>query len=284
MHLAIDDPPPAAPLPRGPWADLLARIADEVVLDGSVRIAGELVSARIGCRLLTAALSDALHERYFRSSPSLRGPRATTGRGGGGTVTRIALALRQQFLGRDGWTFRYGSAAGVPVFVVAAGGGPGNVATSVFLDLTPAIAPEVFARMVTTLEGYGLGFRAELRGESAYPERLGAAVVTVARPHAAAVARIALRMRERSPLTFGTSVAPFTRPLAPGIGLADEPGNGMDFGRHRCRLIASALVAAGPGAGPAQRRAAVVQGLIDAGLDPAALHLNPGHREVPTGR
>jgi hypothetical protein len=138
--------------------------------------------------------------------------------------------------------------------------------------------------MVTTLEGYDLGFRAELRGDPAYPERLGAAVVTVARPHAAALVRVALRMRERSPLLFGRSVAPFTRPMAPGVGLADEPDDGTPFGRSRCGVLASSLVDAGPGAGPAERRAAVLRGLTDAGLDPAALHLNPGNPDFATGR
>jgi hypothetical protein len=280
LSLACDDPP----LPHGPWIPLLARIADETELDGSVRVAGELLHARIGCRLVTAALTDALHARYFRSSTSLLDARPTAGRGGGAACARLADALRPRFLGRDGWTLRYRSEAGVPVFAVTAGGGPGPVAASCFLDLTPAIAAEAFAGMITTLEGYGVGFRAELRGDARDPERLGAAVVTVARSHAGAVVRVAQRMRDRSPLLFGPSVAPFTRPMARGIGLADEPDDGTPFGRHRCRLIAAALVAAGPGADRAERRTAVLRALTDAGLDPVALHLNPGNPEFPGAR
>ncbi|MCW2636407.1 MAG: hypothetical protein JWQ99_2774, partial [Blastococcus sp.] len=37
--------------------------------------------------------------------------------------------------------------------------------------------------------------------------------------------------------------------------------------------------AAGPAAGPAERRAAVLGALAEAGLDLAALHLNPGTPE-----
>jgi hypothetical protein len=74
-------------------------------------------------------------------------------------------------------------------------------------------------------------------------------------------------------------VPAFTRPLAPGIGLADEPREGQDVGRHRFRVVAAALVAAGRHATPDQRRDAVLKALADACLDPRALHLNPGNPE-----
>ena len=281
MPLAVDDPPPAVPAVDGAESGLLARIADDVEVGTSVRVAGELLPVPTRCRLVTAALADALHARYFRGP--LRSPgRGTLGRHGGREAcARLVTALRSDFLGRDGWSFRYRSATGVPVFEVTAGGGPGRDPASCFLDLFPAVAPEAFAQLVTTLDGYGVGFRAELRGDPAAPERVGAAVVTVGRSHVPALARVLLRMRDRSPLLFGQSVAGFTRALAPGIGLADEPADGTEFARHRCRLIAAALVAAGPGAGPAERRTAVLRALTDAGLDPGALHLNPGSPEFP---
>jgi hypothetical protein len=34
---------------------------------------------------------------------------------------------------------------------------------------------------------------------------------------------------------------PLCLPLAPGVGLAADPDNGMTFGEHRCHLIALAL-------------------------------------------
>jgi hypothetical protein len=191
----------------------------------------------------------------------------------------VASALRPRFLGRSGWTLSHRITAGVPAFAIVAGGGPGRTAATCFLDLTPAAAPDAYAQLVTTLEGYGLGFRAELCGDPAMPEQLGAAAVTVGREHVLAVARVALRMRERAPLLFGTTVPAFTREVAPGVALADEPDDGTPFGRHRCGLLASALVRAGHGAGPGARRAAVLLALTSAGLDPAAPHLNPGNRE-----
>jgi hypothetical protein len=257
---------------------LLLRIADETELDGTVRVAGEPLAVLGGSRLVTAALTDALHARYFRAPVGVVLCPAA-GRRSAQPCLRVASALRPRFLGRSGWTLSYRSAAGVPAFAIVAGGGPGPAAATCFLDLTPAAAPEAFAQLVTTLEGYGLGFRAELAGDPAAPERLGAAAVTVSRDHVLAVARVVLRMRERAPLLFGTTVPAFTREVSPGVALADEPEDGTPFGRHRCRLLASALVRAGHGAGPDQRRAAVLLALTSAGLDPAAPHLDPGRRE-----
>jgi len=283
MPVAVKEPPPAG-LSRSPWIALLARIADEVELDGSVRVAGELLPLpRGGRRLVADSLADALYARYFRfpAGPHLA-PRPAKHRRGGDACLRLADALPPEFLGRDGWTFAYRTESGVPHFAVTAGERTAERA-SCFLDLAPAIAPEVFGRLVTALDGYGLGFRAELRGDPGFPERIGSVIVTVARTDAPALARVALRLRQRSPFVFGGSVPAFTRLLAPGIAIADEPGDGTDVGRHRCRVVAAGLVAAGPGAGPGERRAAILQALTDACLDPAALHLNPGNPEFRLG-
>jgi hypothetical protein len=286
MPLALDDPTSAAPLSRSPWIALLTRMAEETELDCSVRLAGDVLPVPLGgCRLVVEMLADALHARYFRfpADPHLA-PRPAKRRSGGNACVRLGDALTPEFLGRSGWEFAYRIEDGAPVFAVTAGDLDGRPTASCFLDLAPAIAPEVFGRLVTALDGYGLGFRAELRGDPGVPERTGSVVVTVARSDAAALARVALRMRQRSPFAFGRSVPAFTRPLAPGIAIADEPGTGTDFGRHRCRLVAAGLVGADPGAGPGERRAAVLRALTDASLDPAALHLNPGNPEFDLRR
>jgi hypothetical protein len=40
---------------------------------------------------------------------------------------------------------------------------------------------------------------------------------------------------------LGPETPLFTKRLAPGVGLAEDPGNGDSFGRHRCRLVSEAL-------------------------------------------
>lgn len=40
---------------------------------------------------------------------------------------------------------------------------------------------------------------------------------------------------------LGDDVPFFSRPLAPGLGLAEDPGTHESFGQHRCRLVAQAV-------------------------------------------
>jgi hypothetical protein len=148
--------PPAPMSSVAPLADL-GRIADEVDLDGDVRVAGELVRGRF----LTAALADALYRRYFRNERWALGPSAPAGRRGSDFCRRLAGALHA-----TDSRFTYRIAEGVPSFVVASNP-PTAAAATCFLHLHPGTAPEVFARLVGTLDGYGIGFSAELAGDPA---------------------------------------------------------------------------------------------------------------------
>lgn len=40
---------------------------------------------------------------------------------------------------------------------------------------------------------------------------------------------------------LGVDTPLFTKPLAPGLGLAEEPGNGESFGQNRCRILAEGI-------------------------------------------
>ena len=71
-----------------------------------------------------------------------------------------------------------------------------------------------------------------------------------------------------------------TRPLAPGLGIADGAGDGTSFGQHRCRLVADALVAwaAARDGRPLVHHLAAA--FADAGLDLARPHLDAGSSDV----
>jgi hypothetical protein len=281
MSAALAFPTPGAPMSRVPALDVLARIAEETDLGDGVRIGGELVPiSTCHDRLVTTALTDALHVRYFRGEhlrPVARGPAG--GRRGGDFCRRLGETLQPYLLRRDGWQFSYRTTDGVPSFVVATRSDLRAGTASCFLHLQPGTAPDVFARVVTTLDGYGLGFRAELAGDPAACRRADTAVITVRRDDVPVVARVAQRLRERAPFALASSVPAFTRQIGPGVALADQPAHGTPFGRHRCRVVAAGLVAAGHGASAASRRTAVLTALTAAGLDPAAPHLNPGNPE-----
>lgn len=64
----------------------------------------------------------------------------------------------------------------------------------------------------------------------------------------------------------------FTLRVAPGVGLAEDPGGEESFGLHRCRLAAEGLYAARGAEDPEERLAAVRAALRGAGVDPDAPH------------
>ncbi|HXM46916.1 MAG TPA: lanthionine synthetase LanC family protein [Pyrinomonadaceae bacterium] len=47
---------------------------------------------------------------------------------------------------------------------------------------------------------------------------------------------ISIHLKQRTPV--------FTKSLAPGVGLAEEPGQDFSFGEHRCRLVAEGIIRA----------------------------------------
>jgi hypothetical protein len=63
----------------------------------------------------------------------------------------------------------------------------------------------------------------------------------------------------------------FALRLAPGVSLAEDPGNGESFGMHRCRLAAQGVWAAWRDGmrGADARLSAVETAFAQAGVDPA---------------
>jgi hypothetical protein len=92
------------------------------------------------------------------------------------------------------------------------------------------------------------------------------AAATVARVHAAV--RGALR----------DVTSPFTKRLARGLAVAEEPLTGESFGMHRCRLLADGLIGgAEQGIDRIEARLEIVRDrFAEEGVDLDAAHLNPG--------
>ncbi len=74
----------------------------------------------------------------------------------------------------------------------------------------------------------------------------------------------------------------FTKPVAPGVGLAEEPGTGDSFGEHRSRAVAVAVTRAFAENVRAQdARLELALGVFrESGIDPERPHLSLGHRDV----
>lgn len=69
----------------------------------------------------------------------------------------------------------------------------------------------------------------------------------------------------------------FTKLLAPGLGLAEDPANGLSFGQHRCQVIAQALWQSFEQLDPdkSARAATLAAAFQEAGLDPLYPYLEP---------
>ena len=146
-----------------------------------------------------------------------------------------------------------------------------------YLNVRPDAAPRVFRTVVGGLESAGVVFAAKLLDNPANFGRPDAAVFYTTRADAAALVRCATAAWSAE--AFGAEVPAFTREVAPGIAVADDPGDGASFGFHRCGLIARGLSAASA-PDPHVRLGAIIDAFLQAGIDPARPHLGPGQAEL----
>jgi hypothetical protein len=146
-----------------------------------------------------------------------------------------------------------------------------------YLNLVPETAPAVFARIARGLDESELVYAGKLLDNPLNYGRPDAAVFYATRDDVVTLVRTALAARD--PRAFADEVPAFTREVAPGIAVADDPGAGVSFGYHRCRLVAEGLLRAGTG-DPHDRLGAVIESFLRAGIDPARPHLGPGPPEL----
>ena len=77
------------------------------------------------------------------------------------------------------------------------------------------------------------------------------------------------------------AVPMFTKEVATGVGVAEDPGNGLSFGQHRCELVARGLWQAHRDGrnDPTKRHEAIERQFRDAGLDPTRPYLSRSLRQ-----
>ena len=90
----------------------------------------------------------------------------------------------------------------------------------------------------------GLPFRLKVLKDPSHYTRCDAGVLYIRKRESEAVAAVIREIYPvmRGSLRSGTPV--FTKCLAPGLGLAEDPGQGDSFGQHRCRLLADGMILA----------------------------------------
>jgi hypothetical protein len=113
-------------------------------------------------------------------------------------------------------------------------------------------------RFKTGLESYSYG-------------RLDAAVLYVHQRFYQIAARLVAPVYQQVRAVLMSGSPMFTKPLAPGLGLAEDPGTGESFGMQRCRLLADAVLGA-----EEPSLDAVIRRLEFAGVRADCPYLSPG--------
>lgn len=102
-----------------------------------------------------------------------------------------------------------------------------------------------FVRNATSLlNGARVPFRLKVINDPARFNRCDAAVVYVPKSSFKAAAEIMARVYPEVEISMRQVIPALTKPLAPGVGLAEDPGQGESFGLHRCQLLAEGMALA----------------------------------------
>jgi hypothetical protein len=171
-----------------------------------------------------------------------------------------------------------------PGFYMALGdaefAGDGSVPTVRFYwNLHRDGAAGLIATLTASLNAAGLPFRLKVVSDPAAYSRCDAGVLYTRCDDYDAVAPIVAAAHAALAAALKPATPAFTKPLAPGLALAEDPGAGSEsFGTARARLLAEAIVqAAEAGAGdPATGLTTAEEVFAQAGVSLDAPFLNPG--------
>jgi hypothetical protein len=145
-----------------------------------------------------------------------------------------------------------------------------------YWHVSPEGAVALMRRATEALNAAGVPFRLKAVDDPARYTRCDAAVLYIPAASYDAAAPLLSGVYAHVQAHLRARVPAFTRLLAPGLGLAEDPGDGDSFGMHRCRLLADALVTAyEQGAQSVEERVAAVLERF-AGEDLDRPYLNPG--------
>jgi hypothetical protein len=160
--------------------------------------------------------------------------------------------------------------------------GPADDLVLLCWNIAAAGAVTLVARVTYALNGAQLPFSLELPDNPARYGRRDTAVLLFARTDFAPAIKLLRPLLRALGPHLADGAPAFTKPLARGLALAEEPGNGQSFGEHRCQLLAEAVVTASEhGLRTIEQRLAVVRERFrSAGVSLDAPYLKPGSNDA----
>lgn len=165
-----------------------------------------------------------------------------------------------------------------PGFFVVSGGAPfrggraGGALLRLYLKCEPDSAPDLMRLLTGALERLAFSYQLKILNDPSLYWRSDAAVLYIPSQEYSRI----LPVLSAIPLAAGGRVPALTKPIAVGIALAEDPGDGFSFGMSRCRVLARAVIRAGPSASPQRRLVSLREEFGMAGLDPDTPYVNPG--------
>ncbi len=143
-------------------------------------------------------------------------------------------------------------------------------------------AAALMAALSTRLNQSGVPFRFKVVSEPKRYTRCDAGVLYIRLSDYARVTPVVTEVHEQMAAALKPETPALTKPLAPGLGLAEDPGAALgSFGMHRCQLLAEAILrAAELGLTSTEERLDAVESRFhEDGLALEAPYLNPGSED-----
>jgi len=114
----------------------------------------------------------------------------------------------------------------------------------IYLNLRLVAAPTVMRRLTRTLNGRRIPFHFKVLTKPDAYHRCDSGVLYIPRSSISHALLIVEAIYPRLVRALKPGTPTFTKQLAPGLGLAEDPTNGDSFGLDRCRLLAKGLIRA----------------------------------------
>jgi hypothetical protein len=151
-----------------------------------------------------------------------------------------------------------------------------------YWNLTAAGAAPYMAAATQTLNAMSVPFRTKVLTDPSSYVRADGGVLYLERRFFHRVRAALLQIHEAVASHLRPGVPMFTKELAPGLGLAEDPGGGVSFGQSRCRALANGLWDAfASGARDRDARLQIVQdALAVAGIDTDRPYLEKGSADM----
>jgi hypothetical protein len=155
----------------------------------------------------------------------------------------------------------------------------GRVLVRFYWNLRATDAPRLIRGVTQLLNDDQIPFRLKVVNDPTHYDRCDAGVLYVQRTDYEQVRPHVCRLLVELGANLKNATPVFTKPLAPGLGLAEEPAVSRDsFGMDRCRLLAEAIVRIHERevAGTTDRLAVIEEVFAEDGINTATPYLNPG--------